>query len=42
MTSLFSFLSYSGTEAVLTFPSSGDVPFVGYLWDLFESLTPGS
>ena len=36
MTSLFSFLSYSGTDSILTFPASGDVPYVGYLWDSHE------
>lgn len=30
---LFTALSYSGTDAYWTFPGSGDIPFVGHLWD---------
>lgn len=32
VSSLFSALSYTGTDSSWTFPDSGDIPFIGHLW----------
>lgn len=34
--SLLSAMTYYGTDCKWTFPSSGDVPFIGHLWDEHE------